>query len=147
MKSYTYKVVHWDNCPDVRVNIDVSQDLWQPYFWLRLRRKFLGGNQSDIFLCFLFSDYLATWRCLSTLTHKAGRMKDFSVSNSSVHWKQTQKTGCWEYSKELDFSRELLPIWLYHLHFWYCLSTAALLQKFTIWRNCFFFTLSSITQN
>lgn len=76
MKSYTYKLVNWDNCPDVRVNIDVSQDLWQPYFWLRLRREFLSGNQSVLsffvsflFSLFLFADYLTAWRWLSTLQH------------------------------------------------------------------------------
>lgn len=151
MKSYTYKLVNWDNCPDVRVNIDVSQDLWQPYFWLRLRREFLSGNQS-VLSFFAFFAFPFCWlpdsmkMALNSSTHKAWRMKHLSVSSSSLQWKQRpRKQAIENTAKNLISPENFCP-----LAFIICISDivcpqAALLQKFTIWRNCFFFTLSSIT--
>lgn len=151
MKSYTYKLVNWDNCPDVRVNIDVSQDLWQPYFWLRLRREFLSGNQSVLSFFPLFA-FSFCWlpdsmkMALNSLTHKAWRMKDLSVSNSSLQWKQRpRKQAIENTAKNLISPENFCPF-----AFIFCISDivcpqAALLQKFTSLRNCLFFTLSSIT--
>lgn len=58
---------------------------------------------------------------------------------------KTQKTGYWEYSKNLISPENFCPF-----AFIICISDIvcpqeALLQKFTSLRNCLFFTLSSIT--
>lgn len=110
MKSYTYKVVNWDNCPDVRVNIDVSQDWWQPYLWLRLRREFLSRIQSvRLFL-------LTTWQHEDSQLFNTQSIKDLWFQSSLQPKPRPGKQAVENPGKNLISPENICP---FHFIIWF----------------------------